>query len=518
MPSSDQLHLAVGKLITGKVTGFELDPETEELILAGTMSGVTLFKNNVRDLQQLISLVDSLLKLGGPDFLITVDQEGGAVQRFDDVLTPLPSQMALSAQSSLEAVRLLMAISGKQLRLLGVNCCLAPVLDINSNPKNPIIGTRSFGANRERVVELGMAVTEAYLSQGILPVAKHYPGHGDTFEDSHLKLAVVPAEQAVLDERELYPFRKCAPRMPSMLIAHVWLSSLEGEALPASLSRRVTQQLLREEIGYDGFLMSDDMPVMKAIVDHWGLEEAGVLAINAGLDNLLLSGSVAQIKSVHAALCKAVQSGVISEERVQSALTRRERALSVCSDERPESLSERQRQLEQEIESGTAVASLVSAQSIALVRGAILNPLDQTEEWALVVPNHPRYRLDLLSHLSSYMRPGSAALYELRYSVNPMPVEIEDIVKFVGGRKCLLITFRALLNEGQLLLARKLAGTIPDGLLVASDVPYELLELPEWGNALATFDPSELAMRSLAAVLNGNAKALGELSLVTSVS
>jgi beta-N-acetylhexosaminidase len=501
MSISPELHKAVGLLITGKVAGYEIDARTEQLITNGTMSGVTLFKDNARDLAQLVALVDKLMKLGGPDFLIMVDQEGGAVQRFDHVVTPLPSPMALAERGDPTAVRSVMSVSGQQMRLLGVNCVLAPVLDINSNPRNPIIGTRSFGSDRDRVVEMANAVSEAYIEEGILPVGKHYPGHGDTFEDSHLKLAVVHADREMLEERELYPFRNCARNLPSMLVGHVWLTEFDAEALPASLSPKVTQQLLREEIGYDGFLMTDDMPVMKAIVDHWGLPEAGVMAINAGLDNLLLSGTVEQIESVHQAICEAVESGTITKERLESALRRRKKALSVCRNDRPESLAERERQLQREIQAGNAIAAEVSSRCVRLVRGDVPNPIAAPDEWVLVVPNHPRYKLDVLTHLTSQMRPGAAAIRERRYSLNPLPDEIEEIFTFAHGKKCLFMTFRALLNEGQMELARRLALTNPFGVLVASDVPYELDELPEWKNAIATFDPSDLAMQSLAAFL-----------------
>lgn len=509
-PSDDSQSVehAVGKLITGKVTGTELDAETARLIESGTMSGVTLFKDNARDLPQLIALVDHLRRLGGEDFLIAVDQEGGAVQRFDHVLTPLPSAMALGAIPNSAATRSVSRISAEQLRLLGVNCALAPVLDINSNPRNPIIGTRAFGAEREQVTELGTVVAEAYLSEGILPVGKHYPGHGDTFEDSHMKLAVVRADRSTLQERELYPFIRCAGSLPSMLVGHVWLTEFDKEALPASLSKNVTEQLLRRDVGYDGFLMSDDMPVMKAIVDHWGLEEAAVMAINAGLDNLLISGSIEQIKAVHRALCDAVRGGQISEARIESALRRRATALAHCRNDRPDSLPERERSLNRQIQIGNDLVAEISARAVRVTRGELSNPLTEPDDWVLVLPNHPRYRLDVLTFMSARMRPGAPAIRERRYSLDPMPDEIQDVVTFAAGKKCLFMTFRALLHERQLELGRALAEKCSGGLLVAADVPYELDELKEWRNAVATYDPSDLAMAALVSVITGKSSTI----------
>lgn len=513
--SALDLHRAIGGLITGKVAGVEVDSEYAVLVSDGTMGGVTLFKDNARDLGQLVALVDRLHKLAGAPFLVMVDQEGGAVQRFDEVLTPLPSPMALASQPDLEAVRAIMRVSARQLRLLGVNCCLAPVLDINSNARNPIIGTRSFGADRQRVVAVAGVVASAYLSEGVLPVGKHFPGHGDTLEDSHLALAVVHADKQMVHQRELYPFRQfTVSKLPSMLVGHIWMTGFDEEMLPSSLSPNVIEGLLRREMGYDGFLMSDDMPVMRAIVDHWGLQEAAVMAVKAGLDNLLISGTPEQIRSVHQALYDAVKAGEIAESRIADALRRRGVAMSVCSDERPASLAEREVVLAREVSEGNKLALEISARCHATVRGAIPNVVNSSADWALVVPAHPRYPLDLLGALSAHVPAGAAALQERRYSLKPTPDEIADVVTFVGDRRCLLVTFRGLLNVEQLALARAISAAGAAGLFVASDVPYELLELgAEWPNAIATFDPSPLAMQSLALVLSGNAQPNGSLSL-----
>ena len=509
------LHRAVGGLITGKVAGYELDRDYRSLIENGTIGGVTLFRDNARDLTQLVSLCDALHSAAGAEpFLVMVDQEGGAVQRFDEVLSPLPSPMALAGQQDLNAVRELMLSSARQLRMVGVNCVLAPVLDINSNPRNPIIGTRSFGADRRRVVELAQLVAAAYIAEGVLPVGKHFPGHGDTLQDSHLALAVVHADMKMVWDRELYPFRHCLGQLPSILVGHVWLTELDDEMLPASLSAKAINGLLRGELGYDGFLMSDDMPVMRAIVDHWGLEEAAVMAIQAGLDNLLISGTPDQIVSVHSALISAVASGQITEDQVASALRRRKTAIPPNHAAGASANANRMEVLEAEIAHGNALSSDLSACCIATVRGDVPAILQSSSDWVLVVPNHPRYKLDLLDHLSKRMPSSSAALHERRYTLKITSDEIAEVITFVGQRNCLFVTFRALLDDGQMQLGRALAERSgPTGLLVAADVPYEILELQAWHNAIATFDPSELAMESLARVIAGEVRPMGILGL-----
>jgi beta-N-acetylhexosaminidase len=510
MSSQLDLPAAIGRLITGKVDGTALSADRERAITDGIMSGVTLFKENADSVGQLFELVQEMRKLGGEEFLIAVDQEGGAVQRFDEVLTPLPSAMALAALDDDEWVRKVASHCAQELAALGVNCNLTPVLDVNSNRCNPIIGTRSFGDDPERVAALGQIVASAHMNLGVLPTAKHFPGHGDTYEDSHLALAIARGDRAQLWQRELKPFVSTAPQMPAMLIGHVHLPAFDKEPLPASLSPAITQQLLRGEIGFDGFLLTDDLPVMKAIVDNYGLEDASIMAINAGADNLLVSGTADQVASVHAALLKAVHDGTIAEDRLYQAITRRQVALASAANAASVRRKPALDRLHQLIAIGEELTEYASGRAVSIVRGLLpYIQLHFSPPWVIVVPDHPRYRLDLLSALTEILPGGSVSLHEKRYSLNPSDEEIAQVCTFATGKNCILLTYRALLNPGQLELAAKLVHQVAQGVLISTDVPYDLTELPQWPNAAATFDPSANAMQGLAKVLTGRVSAAG---------
>ena len=504
------LHSAVGNLITGKIAGSSLDKETEQLIRQGTMGGVTLFKDNVADLDQLLELIDLAHSIAPEPFLVAVDQEGGAVQRFDDVITAIPSAMAIGAIADRTAAMQLISIAAQQLHWLGVNCNLAPVLDVNSNPLNPIIATRAYGSDPITVSQIGDLVSQAYADQAVLPVGKHFPGHGDTAEDSHLALAVAHGDAAALNDRELLPFARLAHSLPAMLVGHVWLPAYDEKPLPASLSHAVTTDLLRNQLGFGGFIMTDDMPVMKAIVDHWGLEEAAVMAVAAGADNVLISGTVEQIQSVHAALTKAFQSGVLNQSQLGIISHRRANAMQICMSIDKLPLEQRRALLKNSLKASQELALKVACSSVCLFKGTVANLSAPFDEWIVLAPAHPRYSLDLFGSLAKHTPPGGGTIRERRFAVNPDSAEIEDVVTFAAGKKCLLLTYRALLNKGQLQLASRLATEIdPASIVVACDVPYELASMSDFANAIATFDPSELAMCALAEILLGKSRATG---------
>src|SRR4030095_10798205 len=234
------INAAAGKLILGKVAGTVLTAEEIDLMRSGTIGGVTLFRNNAESLEQLADLVQSIRRHMLHDPIIAVDQEGGAVQRFDKVLTPLPSAMAVAAAGSVDSAKAMAQLNATEVKLLGINCLLTPALDVLSNSLNPVIGTRSFGSDPHVVRDYGIAVCQALHAAGVIAVGKHFPGHGDTLEDSHKNPAVNRADARTLWQRELVPFRGCLQYLPEVLSGHLWLPSVDNEMLPASLSERVT--------------------------------------------------------------------------------------------------------------------------------------------------------------------------------------------------------------------------------------------------------------------------------------
>jgi beta-N-acetylhexosaminidase len=192
----------------------------------------------------------------------------------------------LAAAGDPQLTRDAATVLGRQLRAIGINLDFAPVLDVDTNPQNPVIGDRAFGHSAEVVIEHALAFADGLHDGGVLSCGKHFPGHGDTDLDSHLALPTLRHDRARLDEVELRPFRAAAKRIPSVMTAHVVFEAVDPD-VPATMSPAAICKLLREEIGFAGAVFSDDLE-MKAVTERYSIEEAGVLAIEAGCDLLLV--------------------------------------------------------------------------------------------------------------------------------------------------------------------------------------------------------------------------------------
>jgi len=501
------LEAAVGKLILGKVAGTELTNEEIDLMRSGTIGGVTLFRANADSLEQLAALVQAIRRNMLHDPIIAVDQEGGAVQRFDKLITPLPSAMAVAATGNLDSARAMARLSARELKLLGLNCLLTPALDVLSNSLNPVIGTRSFGSDPHVVREYGMAVCQSLHASGIMAVGKHFPGHGDTLEDSHKHLAVNRADARTLWQRELVPFRGCLQYLPAVLTGHIWLPSVDSDMLPASLSERVTTGMLRHYLGFDGLIFTDDL-LMDGVQSGWGLGEAAVKAVLAGADVLLVCGDVNSARTTHAAIVEAVSSGRIHQSAIRKAGERISRALNAVGHE--DSLEKDDAQLRERlrasITAGRTQALAVSAAAVTVLRGCL--PDLASNKWIVLAPEHPLFSFDLVRHLKA-LRPD-INIAERRYPLDPDENDTHRTAGACSGANVLYLTFRAIRNHGQIDLATALAPTCRSNTAIITDVPYDLIGLHGWQDCLATFDPSDLAMEALAQILAGQESAAGK--------
>lgn len=499
MPENLSLEKAVGRLLVGRLPGKTLDAQFKHLLESGTAGGICIFKDNVEDLKQLINLVAEIGKASTFNPIICVDQEGGAVQRFDDVLTPLPSLMALAATGNEKHVETAAVINGRQLRTLGVNCVLSPVVDVASNPLNPIIGTRAFSSDVETVTKYARAMLEAFMQEGVVPVVKHYPGHGDTGQDSHSELAVIDRPQKSVEDLELVPFKNCAQLAPALLAGHVWLTAYEEKALPATLSKKLMQDVLRKDLGFDGLIFTDDM-MMKAVSGHYGLAESALLAIEAGCDVVLLCCSADQLEEAHQFIVDAVKNGRLEKERIYEACRRVNQLFpeSAKLNSDPES---RFSQISSWLADDLARIFAIYRDSICLLKGDM--PAVDERLLTVVYPKHPRYPLPLVQYLKERLVLAGIkpSIEEVTYSVNPDREEIKSIVAKTEGKNVALVTFRAGLNEGQKVLAEHLEKFASNFFGVAADSPYDLDAVSEDASYLCTFDPSNMAMEQLAIML-----------------
>ncbi|TYR81261.1 hypothetical protein FZC66_05200 [Priestia megaterium] len=323
-----------------KATGFTvMNDEVGSIIKKYHLGGVILFAENVVDTEQTVRLVDGLQKSSEDiPLLMTIDQEGGIVTRLQSGAN-LPGNMAIGATRSEKNAYQTGDIIGKELNALGINVNFAPVFDVNNNPSNPVIGVRSFSSNPELVAKLGVQTMKGLQKQNVAAAAKHFPGHGDTAVDSHYGLPLVNHDKARLHEVELYPFKKAIESGVDMIMtAHVqfpafddttYISQKDGQEImvPATLSCKIMTDLLRDELGYDGVIVTDALN-MKAVADNFGQEEAVVMAINAGVDIALMPAQVnslemeKNLESVYNTVVEAVKDGEIPMEEIDDSVER----------------------------------------------------------------------------------------------------------------------------------------------------------------------------------------------------
>jgi beta-N-acetylhexosaminidase len=298
------------------------------MLRAGVRS-VILFAQNFRDASQLRELTRSIRQAAGAPVLVSVDQEGGRVQRFRGEGFPdLPSARRAAAGGE-EAVRRSAVTAARCLRAAGIHMNLAPVLDVDSNPANPVIGERAFGSDPDQVASCGVAYAKTLQAEGVAACGKHFPGHGDTSVDSHLDLPHLPHAMERLERVELVPFRAAVGAgIASLMTAHVLFDSIDPQ-VPATLSRRVVTGLLRERLGFEGLVFTDDFE-MQAIADRHEMGEAAVQAIEAGCDLILACHRLDRQRRIIEAVAQAIATGRIPERRVRDSQKRLTRLLEIA--------------------------------------------------------------------------------------------------------------------------------------------------------------------------------------------
>jgi len=315
-----ELDARAARLLTVGFAGKVVDDDVAKLIDRG-VGGVVLFARNVGTAEELAELTAALKRRAGRPLLVAVDQEGGRVARLREGFTRLPPFRTLGRSGDAGLARELGGVVGRELAAVGIDWDYAPDLDVDTNPDNPVIGDRSLGRDAEQVARLGVAFAAGLADAGIAACAKHFPGHGDTHQDSHLALPRLAHARERLDRVELVPFRAAAAAgVPSVMTAHVVFEALERE-LPATMSARVVRGILREAFGYRGVVITDDLE-MKAIADHFTIEEVVTRGLEAGVDAFLCCKAPELAERAADAIVRGVESGRIARERLEQAFER----------------------------------------------------------------------------------------------------------------------------------------------------------------------------------------------------
>lgn len=306
----------IGQLVLVGLEGTTMDDTALKLIKDYHVGGFIFFKDNMTSTQQSVKLFNELKQANAANpvpLWLSIDEEGGRVTRFPEEYVKLPSSGKIGSQKDLELTKRVGGLIADKVSGLGLNMVFAPVLDINSNPNNPVIGDRSYGTSADEVSEQGIASMKGIQENGVVPVVKHFPGHGDTSVDSHLGLPVVAHDLKRLHEMELVPFQQVIDEGADVvMVAHLLMNSMDPDT-PSSYSKPVITDLLREEMGFKGVVITDDM-TMGAVSGSADVGEASVKSILAG-SNIVLIGHEYNVEiAVIQALTEAVENGEISEE------------------------------------------------------------------------------------------------------------------------------------------------------------------------------------------------------------
>ncbi|OMF11128.1 glycoside hydrolase [Paenibacillus amylolyticus] len=526
------LEQKVGQLLMCGFHGQHADEQITRLIRDYHVGGVIYFRRNVQSVDQLTRLSEELqgiaAEAGELPLMISVDQEGGMVARIDkEGVTQVPGNMALGATGNpvytLECARIL----GRELKSIGIDMNLAPVVDVNNNALNPVIGVRSYGENAERVAAHGAAAITGYQSQGIAATAKHFPGHGDTAVDSHLGMVTVPHDRNRLKQIELLPFRRAIEAgVDAIMTAHVIFPAIEPEPIPATLSRKVLTGLLREEMGFEGIIITDCLE-MHAISKPYGVAEAAIRAVEAGADLILVSHTLQDQVAAVEAIIEAVRTGRISEDIINKALERiitwkaarcGYRDTGLVSPETNETAEAVNIEPVNSTESIKSTLFKIASSSITVVHNEGLLPLDPEKDvyviWPEVVErtevDEPWSHTDSLGVALSQLR---GRIRELKITTQPSYDEADRILMDVSEAEQVIVctyTSAGHLPKGQRYLVEKLSEN-HSLIVVALRNPYDLLEISLPGSYVCTYENTPTVVRALSLVLTGELEPTGSL-------
>jgi beta-N-acetylhexosaminidase len=317
----------IGQLLIAGFAGDTVPVELKALAREFGLGGTILFARNIVEPEQVAELCFEAARLtANVPAWVSVDQEGGRVARLKAPFTEWPPMATLGRSRDVRLAERFARALASELKSVGITLDYAPVLDIHTNPKNPVIGDRALADSADQVARLGAAIVRTLQGEGIAACGKHFPGHGDTSTDSHLELPIVEHPPERLRDTEFKPFRAAIDAgVATIMTAHVLVPALD-EKRPATLSRRIVHDLLREELRFDGVILSDDLE-MKAVAAEYEVPSAAVLALQAGCDGVLIcSGDHDRQAAALEALIHAVEEERVPLARIEDALRRQRRA------------------------------------------------------------------------------------------------------------------------------------------------------------------------------------------------
>lgn len=508
------LEQKIGQLFVVGFKGCTLSEETKAHIKKYHFGNTILFARNIRNAASIKALTNEIQRsvneeTGVPAF-IAIDQEGGMVTRIFNGATFMPGSMVFGAAGEKGNTYLEGKFAGMELKELGINFNLAPVLDVNCNHHNPLIGVRAYSDDPEKVSSLGTDYIKGLQEQGVMATGKHFPGYGDIDRDSHLQLPCVNKDCNSLYNVNMLSFR-CAIKngIAAIMTAHVLFPSLEPKNIPATLSHRILTGILREELGFKGLIISDCLE-MKAIDDMYTTEQGAVKAILAGADLLCISHTPERQAGAFEAVLKAVKDGVISEERIDESVDRilkfkehfaQPAKIHVSADEAAKHV---------------CFSQNVSRESMTLVKDTN-GLLPVLGSGTLVISTEPVSTSNADDKLNC--QKSFAEVFAERtnakphiISIKPSDDEIKAIAKSAASyKKIVVATYNAHIYTEQVKLVKEIYKLNKNIIVLMLRNPYDIECFPEVPCCIAAYEYTRLSVQNAVDTLTGNIEINGKM-------
>jgi beta-N-acetylhexosaminidase len=514
------LREKIGQMIMVGFDGYEINDHIITAVKKGKIGNVIIFARNFKSVEQLYKLNKDLYKLvketAGLIPLVSVDQEGGMVTRITDGATFLPGNMTIGATKNLKYAHEVGKIAGSELSALGINMNLGPVLDINNNPRNPVIGVRSYSDDPVLVYNLGIEYIKGLQSSGIIATAKHFPGHGDATADSHYSKTIIDHSVDRLNSMELVPFKAAIHNgIKAIMSAHVLFPAYEPSDLPATLSKNVLTSLLKDKLKFSGLVVTDCME-MKAIDTYYGIEKASVLAVLAGADLICISHTLEKQLSAVDAIEKAVLDGTIPLELIDASVQKIiEAKVDVYQKSYKRFIYGNFENAKNVVlnEESKQFAQRVVDESFTLSRGKRFEASDKVlviapEPFATTIADESVKTRSLLQEIKNKIPQFDT----LKMNTTPTSSEIDDLVKKAKKYdKVVICTYNANIYQKQIGLVYKLIKSESEIHVISMRNPYDTLFCPEIKNYACVYEYTPASVATVIKYLKEELDPVGQI-------
>lgn len=511
----------IGQVVICGFQGTKYSQELKTLIEDYKLGNVILFTRNIENVKQMhdlnMQIHKSIIDEVGVMPFISIDQEGGMVTRIMKEATFFPGNMTLGATANYNYANIVGKIMGEELRSIGVNMNLAPSLDVNNNPLNPVIGVRSYSDNPLAVAEFGRNYILGLQSTGVIATAKHFPGHGDTNVDSHRGLPVIVHKKERLNSIELVPFKHCLKDTDAIMSAHILFEAYENSGLPGTLSKKVITDLLRNELDYQGLIISDCME-MKAIDEKYGAPLGALMGLKAGLDQVMVSATFSKQVEAFKVIEEAVISGELPleelDKKVERILKAKEKNYKTIETYFFNKTWEEKKEILLKKESKDFVSKIVDL-SLTKVKGKDLylnkkTLIVATEPFAMTIAE------DELSDRSivSAIKESGLNVDTIKINVDLSSETIDEIIdKAKYYEQVLVCTYNATIYKKQALLINKLNNVCEDLFVLSTRSPYDIYQFRAVKNYMCLYEYTPNSVMTLVRYLKKEIKCCGKLPI-----